>query len=109
MRIQDLPTNSKDMPAALDRATAELIPLRKAVATPEERVIAARAEVDRLSRKTAAMRSQMNALHVQCRELKEKAMTAAAGEDPAAEKRLWSDYGQTRIAAVRSRESVSWL
>jgi len=109
VKIHELPTNSKDMPAALERATAALIPLRKAVATAEERVIAARAEVERLARKTAAMRQAMNGLHVLCREQKEKAMAAAACEDPAAEKRAWSDYGQTRVAAVRSRESSLFL
>jgi hypothetical protein len=109
MFVYQLPTDSAKMASALEQATADLPRLRAAVAAAEKKMADAKLTSDRLARRTGQMRSQMNALHKQARDLKREAMAAAANEDEAVTKKAFSDFGSTRVSYQRTRDCCSWL
>jgi hypothetical protein len=105
----EIPTNSDLMPAALERAEADLPALRKALNDAEGEYIAAKGEVDRLARKQAALNAQAKALFEQCKKFKSTAMEAEAMDRETEAKKSWSEYGSVRVAYSRCCDSLSWL
>jgi hypothetical protein len=95
--------------AVLDKINGSLPKIRADVARAEEQIVTCRTEVERLSRKTATMRQQMNLLHRQARDLKREAMAAAAGEDEARTKKCFTDYGGARVSYQRVRDCTAFL